>query len=284
MKDNHFFKNLVIWGTIGWIAIFGAIPTLMLTGVSFLKSHTSNLIKPSFNLSSYIRLADPTIGSMVIKSLFMAATAMLLCLLIGYPFAYIIARAEKRHSRRMLLLVMIPFWTNTLIRTYALVAVLKADGVLNKTLMFLGLIDTPLKIMYTQTAVFIGLIYTLLPFMILPLYATIEKLDFRLLEASRDLGANRWKSFRKVTIPLTMPGIISGCMLVFLPALGMFYIPDILGGARTMLLGNYIRDQFLTSQDIPMGAAASVALTLIMGLMLLTYYRSLKNSGRTIRP
>ncbi|WP_319542208.1 spermidine/putrescine ABC transporter permease PotB [uncultured Pseudodesulfovibrio sp.] len=283
MKDNRIFRRLVIGGTLAWIALFGAIPTFMLVGVSFLKRHPSDLIEQTFNFDSYLRLSDPVIGSMVIKSLGMAATATFLCLLLGYPFAYIVARAQKRHARRMLLLVMIPFWTNTLIRTYALVAVLKADGILNKILLFLGVIDAPLKLMYTQTAVFIGLLYTLLPFMILPLYAAIEKLDQRLLEASRDLGASRWSTFRKITIPLTMPGIVSGCMLVFLPALGMFYIPDILGGARTILLGNYIRDQFLTSRDIPMGAAASVALTLVMSLMLFIYYRSLKRSGRKIR-
>ena len=277
------FRRLVIGGTLGWIVLFGAIPTLMLTGVSFLKRDSSKFIEPIFSLESYIRLSDPAVGTIIIKSLVMAATATMLCLLIGYPFAYIVARAQKRHARTMLLLVMIPFWTNTLVRTYALVAVLKADGFLNKTLMFLGLIDAPLKIMYTQTAVFIGLIYTLLPFMILPLYAAIEKLDHKLLEASRDLGASRWNTFKKITIPLTMPGIVSGCMLVFLPALGMFYIPDILGGAKTMLLGNYIRDQFLTSRDLPMGAAASIAMTLIMGLMLLVYYRSLRKSGRKAR-
>ncbi|BCS87499.1 spermidine/putrescine ABC transporter permease PotB [Pseudodesulfovibrio sediminis] len=283
MKDNRLFKRFVIGGTVGWIMLFGIIPTLMLTGASFLQRDPSELIRPVFSLESYVRLFAPALGSMIFKSLLMAAMATVLCLFIGYPFAYIVARAQKQRARWMLLLVMIPFWTNTLIRTYALIAVLKADGFLNTTLMFFGLIKAPLEIMYTQTAVFLGLIYTLLPFMILPLYAAIEKLDNRMLEASRDLGASRSKTFRKITIPLTMPGIVSGCMLVFLPALGMFYIPDILGGARTMLLGNYIRDQFLTSRDIPMGAAASIAMTMIMGLMLVIYYRSVRHAGRKVR-
>ena len=260
--------------------VFGAVPTLMLTGVSFLQRHPDDLIAPVFTLESYQRLLEPALGFMVLESLFMAAAATALCLLIGYPFAYIVARSEKRRARLMLLLVMIPFWTNTLIRTYAMVAVLKADGILSKTLMFLGIIDMPLKIMYTETAIFIGYIYTLLPFMILPLYAALEKLDNRLIEASRDLGASRWSTFRKITIPLTTPGILSGCMLVFLPALGMFYIPDILGGARTMLLGNYIRDQFLTARDLPMGAAASIAMTVIMGVLLALYFQSVRRSGR----
>ena len=283
MKDKNLFKRMVMSGVLGWMAVFGALPALLLLGVSFLTRHPDDLIEPVFTLTNYVRLIEPAIGSMLADSLFMATTATLLCLLMGYPFAYIVARADRRYAKTMLLLVMIPFWTNTLIRTYALVAVLKADGILNKALLFLGVIDAPLKIMYSQTAIFIGLIYTLLPFMILPLYAAIEKLDQRLLEASRDLGASRWATFRKVTIPLTLPGIVSGCMLVFLPALGMFYIPDILGGARTMLLGNYIRDQFLVSRDLPEGAAASIAMTAIMGVMLALYFKSIRRAGRRVR-
>lgn len=283
MNGNRMFKRLVIGGTVAWIALFGAVPTLMLTGVSFLTRHPVDLIGPALTLGNYARLFDPALGTMLVQSLFMAGTATVLCLLMGYPFAYIVARADKRWSRIMLMFVMIPFWTNTLIRTYALVAVLKADGILNKALLALGIIDAPIKIMYTQAAVFIGLAYTLLPFMILPLYAAIEKLDQQLLEAARDLGASRFTAFKKVTIPMTMPGIVSGCMLVFLPALGMFYIPDILGGARTMLLGNFIRDQFLVARDLPTGAAASIAMTLVMGGLLLVYYRSARRSGRRIR-
>jgi spermidine/putrescine transport system permease protein len=282
MKDS-LFKRLVVTGVLGWMVLFGAVPTLMLLGVSFLERDPDSLIRPALSLSSYLELLQPTLGSMLAESMVMAATATLLCLLIGYPFAYIVARADRRYTKTLLLLVMIPFWTNTLIRTYALVAVLKADGVVNKFLLFLGVIDAPLKLMYTPTAVFIGLVYTLLPFMILPLYAAIEKLDCKLLEASRDLGASRFSTFRKITIPLTMPGIVSGCMLVFLPALGMFYIPDILGGARTMLLGNYIRDQFLAARNIPLGAAASIAMTVIMGLMLALYYKSVRRAGRKVR-
>lgn len=283
MKDNNLFKRFVIIGILSWMIIFGIIPTIMLLGVSVLRQHPSDLIEFSFSLESYIRLFEPTLGSILMHSIFMAIIATGLCLLIGYPFAYVVARAERKHAQLMLLFIMIPFWTNSLIRTYSLVAVLKADGILNKSLMWIGIINEPLKIMFTETAVFIGLVYTLLPFMILPLYAAIEKLDQQMLEASRDLGATRWVTFKEITIPLTMPGIVSGCMLVFLPALGMFYIPDILGGARTMLLGNYIRDQFLASRDLPMGAAASVAMTLLMGLMLATYFKSIRKAGRKFK-
>ena len=173
MKDS-LFKRLVVSGVLGWLVLFGAVPTLMLLAVSFLSRDPDNLIKPVLSLSSYAELFQPALGAMLAESMAMAATATLLCLLIGYPFAYVVARADRRYTRTLLLLVMIPFWTNTLIRTYALVAVLKADGVVNSFLLFLGVIDAPLKLMYTPTAVFIGLVYTLLPFMILPLLSLIH--------------------------------------------------------------------------------------------------------------
>jgi len=150
----------------------------------------------------------------------------------------------------------------------------------NNVLLFLGVIDSPLPMMYTPGAVVLGLTYTLLPFMILPLYAALERLDRRYLEAARDLGASPWRAFWRVTVPLTMPGIVSGCMLVFLPGIGMFYVSDVLGGAKAMLLGNFIRDQFLTTRDWPLGAAASVTLTVLMGLMLLVYWKSAARLGK----
>jgi spermidine/putrescine transport system permease protein len=174
----------------------------------------------------------------------------------------------------LLLLVVIPFWTNSLVRTYAMIAILNANGIVNRLLLATGLIQAPLPMMYSDGAVLAGLIYALLPFMVLPLYAALERLDQRFVEAARDLGATPAKTFLRIVVPLTLPGIVSGCMLVFLPALGMFYVADVLGGAKGMLLGNFIRDQFLTSRDWPFGSAASVAMTLVMGLMLLLYWKS----------
>jgi spermidine/putrescine transport system permease protein len=278
MKNNLLFRRLIICGIGAWLCIFALLPNLLLLTVSLLQRGTVAPVEPVFTLGNYLRLFDASILRIVLDSLGMAGMAMILCLIVGYPLAYIIARSSPGTRHFMLLLVMIPFWTNSLIRTYALVAVLKVNGVLNLFLLWAGLIDEPLRLMYTSTAVFIGLVYTLLPFMILPLYAAIVRLDARLLEAARDLGASRLQAFRQVTLPLT--GIVSGSMLVFLPALGMFYVADVLGGARSMLLGNYIRDQFLTARNLPMGATASIAMTLIMGVMLLLYYYSIKRSGR----
>lgn len=280
MKNNSLFKRLTISGVVAWLFVFALLPNLLLLIVSFLQRGTASAVEPVFTLANYLRLFDASILQIVLDSLKMAGLAMILCLIVGYPLAYIIARSNPGSRNVLLLLVMIPFWTNSLIRTYALVAVLKINGVLNMFLLWTGLIDEPLRLMFTPTAVFIGLVYTLLPFMILPLYAAIVRLDSRLLEAARDLGASRLQAFRRITLPLTMPGIVSGSMLVFLPALGMFYVADVLGGARSMLLGNYIRDQFLTARNLPMGATASIAMTLIMGIMLLVYYYSIQRSGR----
>ena len=280
MKNNSLFRRLTISGVVAWLFVFALLPNLLLLIVSFLQRGTASAVEPVLTLANYLRLFDASILQIVLDSLKMAGLAMILCLIVGYPLAYIIARSSPGSRNVLLLLVMIPFWTNSLIRTYALVAVLKINGVLNMFLLWTGLIDEPLRLMFTPTAVFIGLVYTLLPFMILPLYAAIVRLDSRLLEAARDLGASRLQAFRRITLPLTMPGIVSGSMLVFLPALGMFYVADVLGGARSMLLGNYIRDQFLTARNLPMGATASIAMTLIMGIMLLVYYYSIQRSGR----
>jgi spermidine/putrescine transport system permease protein len=262
------------------MVLLALIPYLILLGASFLERGEQTLVQPGWTLANYQHLLSPAVFSMAVDSIELAAVAALLCLLIGYPFAYILAQAPSRVQPLLLLLVMIPFWTNSLIRTYALVMMLKADGTINSLLLSLGLIETPLQLMYTSLAVFIGLVYTLLPFMILPLYAALKAVDPRLLEASHDLGANRFNTFFRITVPLTIPGIIAGTMLVFLPALGMFYVADVLGGARSMLLGNYIRDQFLIFRNIPMGSAASVTMTIAMGLMLLLYYLAGQRFGK----
>jgi len=280
MKNSSSFRRLLIGSTYFWMAGLALVPYLILLGASFLERGEGTLVSSHVTSANYLHLLSPTVFSMALDSIGLASVAALLCLLAGYPFAYVLAQSSAKLQPLLLLLVMIPFWTNSLIRTYALVMMLKADGVVNALLLAAGLIDAPLQLMYTPMAVFIGLVYTLLPFMILPLYAALKAVDPRLLEAGRDLGAGRVQNFIKITVPLTMPGIIAGTMLVFLPALGMFYISDILGGARSMLLGNYIRDQFLVFRDIPTGSAASVTMTLAMGFLLLLYHLASRRLGK----
>ncbi|MBP9944626.1 MAG: spermidine/putrescine ABC transporter permease PotB [Desulfomicrobium sp.] len=279
MKNDGFFKLAVIVGAISWMAIFAFVPNILVFLASFSSTSTENFIEPGFSLHNYSRLMDTTHLDILLSSLRLSGLVTVICLLTAYPFAAILARTRKPVRGTLLLLVVIPFWTNSLVRTYAMTAMLNSSGIVNNALLSLGIIDAPLAMMYTPGAVVLGLVYTLLPFMILPLYAALERLDRRYLEAARDLGASPWRAFWKVIVPLTMPGIVSGCMLVFLPGIGMFYVSDVLGGAKAMLLGNFIRDQFLTTRDWPLGAAASVTLTVLMGVMLLLYWKSAARLG-----
>ncbi|MDV6251040.1 spermidine/putrescine ABC transporter permease PotB [Vibrio sp. EA2] len=267
-------QNAIITLIVGWLTLFVLVPNLMIIGTSFLTRDEANLIELTFTLDNYVRLLDPLYAKVLMHSFYMAIIATLLCLVIGYPFAYIVAKMPEKWRPFMLFLVIVPFWTNSLIRTYGLKIVLGTQGVLNKSLMAMEIIDKPMRIMYTETAVMIGLVYILLPFMILPLYSAIEKLDNTYIEAAKDLGANKFQTITKVILPLTMPGIIGGCLLVLLPALGMFYISDLLGGAKNLLIGNVIKSQVLNARDWPFGAATSIALTIAMAIMLYAYYRA----------
>ncbi|MBW3697867.1 spermidine/putrescine ABC transporter permease PotB [Vibrio sp. T187] len=282
MSKAFNLQKAIITLIVGWLALFVLIPNAMIIGTSFLTRDEANLIEMTFTLDNYIRLADPLYIKVLWHSFYMAIVATLLCLVIGYPFAYIIAKMPEKWRPIMLFLVIVPFWTNSLIRTYGLKIVLGTQGVLNKSLLALDIIDKPLRIMYSETAVMIGLVYILLPFMILPLYSAIEKLDDTYLEAAKDLGANKLQTLIKVVLPLTMPGIIGGCLLVLLPALGMFYIADLLGGAKNLLIGNVIKSQVLNARDWPFGAATSIALTMAMAIMLYAYYRAGKLMNRKV--
>lgn len=274
MSKKLNLQNAIVTLIVGWLVLFVLIPNLMIIGTSFLTRDEANLIKFAFTFENYTRLLDPLYGKVMLHSFYMAIVATLICLVIGYPFAYIVAKMPEKWRPFMLFLIIVPFWTNSLIRTYGLKIVLGTQGILNQALMSLGLIDAPLRIMFTETAVMIGLVYILLPFMILPLYSAIEKLDGTYIEAARDLGANKSQTLVRVILPLTMPGIIGGCLLVLLPALGMFYIADLLGGAKNLLIGNVIKSQVLNARDWPFGAATSIALTLAMAIMLYAYYRA----------
>ncbi|WP_432738789.1 spermidine/putrescine ABC transporter permease PotB [Maridesulfovibrio sp. FT414] len=276
--NSKVFASSSIWV---WLFLLVVVPNILVLGVSFLTVDTDNFASLPFTFENYRELLDPAVLKIFQRSFSLAAQTTVICLLTGYPFAWFLARLSKRWRPLFLLLVIIPFWTNSLVRTYALVALINANGLINKLLMGMGLITMPVQMLYTQGAVLLGLSYTLLPFMVLPLYSSIVKLDLRLLEAGRDLGAGPVRVFFKVALPMTMPGIISGCMLVFLPALGMFYIPDIMGGSKQALIGNFIRDQFLVTREWPVGAAASVFLTVLMGTMFVV--QSLSRSKRVRR-
>lgn len=278
MNSKISLQKAIISLIVIWLTLFVMLPNVMIIVTSFLTRDEANLIEMTFTLDNYARLLDPLYLKVLGHSFYMAIIATALCLVIGYPFAYIVAKMPIKARPLMLFLVIVPFWTNSLIRTYGLKIVLGTQGILNKSLIALDIIEKPIRLMYTETAVMIGLVYVLLPFMILPLYSAIEKLDDTYVEAARDLGANKLQTFLRVTLPLTMPGIIGGCLLVLLPALGMFYVSDLLGGAKNLLIGNVIKSQVLNSRDWPFGAATSIALTAAMAIMLYVYY----NVGKMI--
>jgi spermidine/putrescine transport system permease protein len=276
MKADRLFKWTNIATIWIWLSLFALLPSLLVLITSCLENDPVKLVRWKFTLQNYLALLNPIYFKVFLHSFCIAGLCTIICLVLGYPFAYILARLRSHYKNLLLFLVIIPFWTSSLIRTYAIISILKAKGLLNTVLLTLGIIHHPLTILYTGTAVMIGLVYSLLPFMILPLYANIEKLDIQLIDAARDLGANTAITFMRVILPLTLPGIVGGIILVFLPAMSMFYIPDILGGAKSLLVGNLIQNEFLSAHNWPLGAAVSMVLTLSMGLLLLLYRRANK--------
>lgn len=280
MNDSNWFRNISIGIIAVWLILLVFVPTLMVSVMSFFQYSEKELFLPVFTLANYRELFDSVFFSVLVSSFRLAVLTTLITLVIAYPFAYNLARYKGRFKSMLMVLIIIPFWTSSLIRTYAMVMILKTNGLLNTALMGLGIINEPLKLMYTETAVLIGMVYSLLPFMILPLYAVLEKFDYRLIEASKDLGAGRVQTFRYVVLPLTMPGIIAGGMLVFLPSLSLFYISDLLGGAKTLLIGNFIKNQFLFTRNWPLGSSASMMLTVLMFLLMFAYYKSSKRTGK----
>lgn len=255
------------------------LPNLLVIGASFMTRDPSDFLSLPLTLDNYRRLMDPLYLQVFLHSLYMAAVTTVLCLLIGYPFAWALARVDKRWQTLLMFLLIVPFWTNSLVRTYAVKLLLASNGLINSALQSLGITEAPITMLYTEGAVIVGLVYLLLPFMILPLYAVFEDLRRELLLASHDLGAGRLATFFHVVLPLTLPGVIAGVLLVLLPAMGMFYVADVLGGAKNLLVGNVIKNQFLDARDWPFGAAASVLLTLAMAVLLLAHRLSRRRLG-----
>ena len=273
---NNKFQKITVAIIFSWLIFFVLIPNLLVLTVSFLTRDGSDFYALPFTLDNYANLFNPLYAQVVWNSLYMSGIATIICLLIGYPFAFMVSKINPTYRPFLLFLVVLPFWTNSLIRIYGMKVFLGVKGVLNTMLMDMGILSEPIRILNTEVAVIIGLVYLLLPFMILPLYSAIEKLDGRLLEAARDLGANAVQRFFRIILPLTMPGIVAGCLLVLLPAMGMFYVADLLGGAKVLLVGNVIKSEFLISRNWPFGSAISIGLTILMALLIFVYYRANK--------
>ena len=269
-----------------WLLLFFAVPFLIVLKISFaeavfgqsppytpLLEHTADgATTLRLKASSYaLLLQDPLYVAAYLKSLLFAGVSTLICLLVGYPMAYGIARARPFMRLVLMMLVILPFWTSSLLRTYAMIGMLKANGLISQALATLGLIEPDSAILHTDLAVYIGIVYNYLPFMILPLTATLMRLDFKLLEAAADLGARPWQAFLRVTLPLSMPGIIAGALLVFIPAVGEFVIPDILGGPDALTIGRVLWTEFFTNRDWPVAAAVAAAMLLLLVIPTLLF-------------
>jgi spermidine/putrescine transport system permease protein len=246
-----------------------AIPLLIIAAYSFLNRGTYGGVVAPWTVENYGRVLDPTYIRIAWRSLAIAAAATALCLVAGFPLALYIARSGQRRNL-LLNLVMLPFWTSFLIRTYAWMFLLRDTGLVNSILLSLHIIRQPLPLLFNDGAVILGLVYGYLPFMVLPLYATLEKLDPALLDAAQDLGATPWVTFWRVIVPLSRAGIVSGVLLVFIPCLGAYLTPDLLGGGRSIMLGNLVQNQFTTARDWPFGSAVSLLLMAIV-LIVLTW-------------
>lgn len=271
---DSFCRTAVLYFIFIWLGVMVFAPNLLVLLASFLTKDAEWYLRLPLNLQNYVALTDTALLEIIVKSFSLSIATTVFCLLVGYPFTCIIARISKDYRILFLMLIIVPFWTNSLVRNYALISILSKDGFINTILLKIGLIKSPLVLLNTNFAVFVGMCYTLLPFMILPLYAVLEKIDRSVIEAARDLGAGSAEVFFKITIPLSFSGIVAGCIMVFLPALTLFYVSDILGGADISVLGTIIRNKFTVDKDWPIGAAISVSLTVFMLLLLKLYFKS----------
>ena len=251
-----------------WMFAFFLIPLFLVVSVSFLTRGQYGNIEYKFTFDNYMRFIDPMYFKIFWDSIVVSFMTTLSCLILGYPFAYIIGRSPKKLRALLLMLIILPFWTNSLVRTYAWIILLRTQGIINSYLIMIGLIHKPLQLLYNNGAVLVGMLYIMFPFMVLPIYTSVEKLDNTYLEAANDLYGTPVKTFIKVTLPLTASGILAGCLLVFVPTLGLFFIPDLMGGSKIILLSNLIKNQFLTARDWPFGMAISVFLIIVMFLII----------------
>jgi putrescine transport system permease protein len=279
-------RTAVVAGPFFWLLLFFFVPFLLVVKISFadlqlgippyseLVNIKEGLVQITLDVSHYaFLLTDSLYLATYVNSIWVAAVSTLLCLLLGYPMAYYIARSDPATRNILLMAVMLPFWTSFLIRVYAWIGILKNNGLLNNFLMSIGIIHAPIELYHTNTAVYIGMVYSYLPFLVMPLYAHLVKMDLTLLEAAYDLGAKPWKAFVQITLPLSKNGIVAGCLLVFIPAVGEYVIPELLGGANTLMIGRVMWNEFFNNADWPMASAVTCAMVLLLLVPMAMFQR-----------
>ncbi|AOJ01947.1 spermidine/putrescine ABC transporter permease [Burkholderia mayonis] len=288
-------RTAVIAGPFFWLVLFFLVPFILVVKISFaelqlgippyteLTSLVDGVLHVTLNLQHYAFLfSDSLYFATYVNSVVVAAVTTLLCLLLGYPMAYYIARSNPGTRNMLMMAVMLPFWTSFLIRVYAWIGILKNNGLLNNFLIWTGLISTPIELYRTNIGVYIGMVYSYLPFLVMPLYAHLVKMDLRLLEAAYDLGARPWKAFVQITLPLSKNGIIAGCLLVFIPAVGEYVIPELLGGANTLMIGRVMWNEFFNNADWPMASAVTCAMVLLLlvPMAMFQHFQAKEQEGR----
>ncbi|PYE19763.1 ABC-type spermidine/putrescine transport system permease subunit I [Paraburkholderia silvatlantica] len=288
-------RTAVVAGPFIWLLLFFLVPFVLVVKISFadqqlgippyteLTSFADGVWHIALDFSHYAFLfQDSLYFATYVNSVVVAAISTLLCLIIGYPMAYYIARSNPATRNILMMAVMLPFWTSFLIRVYAWIGILKNNGLLNNFLMSIGVIHSPIELYHTNTAVYIGMVYSYLPFLVMPLYAHLVKMDLTLLEAAYDLGAKPWRAFVEITLPLSKNGIIAGCLLVFIPAVGEYVIPELLGGANTLMIGRVMWNEFFDNADWPMASAVTCAMVLLLlvPMALFQHYQAKELEGR----
>ena len=271
MRQKRWFCLILPMYIFSILFVLG--PLLYMIALSFATNHEGIGVTFCFTLENFKKMADPVYVGTFMQSFQVAIMTTILVVVIGYPFGYFMAKQSKRGKRLLMFLIMVPFWTSSLLRMYGWIIVLQAKGIVNTVLIRLGLIRVPIKILYSYPAVLIGMVYALLPFMILSVYSSVEKMDWTLVEAAKDLGASNWRAFSTVTLKLTLPGLLSGVILTFIPSMGLFFIADILGGNKIVLVGSLIQDQLGRGGNWPFAAALSVVLMILTSLMIYLYRR-----------
>lgn len=280
-------RTAVVAAPYLWLLLFFLVPFVIVLKISFSETQMAmppyqplvqwagdRIVEIKINLGNFLYLIEDSLyWQAYVNSLRVAAISTLLCLLLGYPMAYAIARAPSTWRLVLLMMVILPFWTSFLLRVYAWIGILKNNGLINNFLMWLGVIDEPLVLLQTDFAIYVGIVYSYLPFMVLPLYATLEKMDHSLVEAAQDLGCSPIGAFWKVTFPLSVPGVVAGCLLVFIPAVGEFVIPDLLGGSQTLMIGKTLWNEFFSNRDWPVASAVAIVLLLLLVVPIMIFQK-----------
>lgn len=264
-------KYLLLFPIIAYSLLLIILPLIYIFFISFMKSDSYGGIIYTFNINNYLEIFNIVYVKVFLKSFIIATISTFICILISYPFTYFISQKKGYIKNVLITLIMIPFLTNSLIRTYGWIILLRKHGLINEVLLSLGIIKIPFNLMYNNFSIIIGMVYTLLPFMILPLYSSMEKINPKVIDAASDLGASKIRTFFEIIIPYTKTGLFNGIIMVFIPCLGYFFISDLLGGGKLMILGNLIKNQFLTARNWPFGAAISISMLLVSYILVKIY-------------